>query len=244
MQGTAPSVSGAILFTNNSAIHHGVMTIVNSAFDIISSTFTNNGGVMATFADSLLDIIGSTFTNNAGVLGGVMDTFSSIFSITDSIFSDNRAKQNLMCGVRTIAAENCSFNISSSTFTNNSAICCDVMFTSNSLFNITNSAFTNNRLSVNVVDGDNIKTKSSHSCGGILTILNSLLSITSSAFINNIATTAIGGVAFMYDSSLNVASSIFVNNVAYVGGVIAMSKSSSLIAYYHQTESFCKQCCS
>ena len=79
---------------------------------------------MATFADSLFDIIGSTFTNNAGVLGGVMDTFSSIFSITGyrSIFSDNRAKQNSVCGVSTIAAENCFFNISSSTFTNNSVI--------------------------------------------------------------------------------------------------------------------------
>ena len=84
----------------------------------------------------MFDIISSTLTgNNAHVKNRVMATFSSIFNIRDSVFSDNRAKQN--CGV--IYVGNSSFSIGSNTFANNSAIHHGVMTIVNSAFDIISS---------------------------------------------------------------------------------------------------------
>ena len=70
-----------------------------SAFDIISSTFTNNhatfdGGVMRVFGKSSFNITSSTFTNYSANIGGVMRIYGeSSINIAYSTFSNNSANK-------------------------------------------------------------------------------------------------------------------------------------------------------
>ena len=219
-------------FTNNSAAIGGVMGTSDSSFIITSSTFTNNsaadsGGIMETYS--------STFTNNAANHGGIMLNFTSdssfitssnftnsvgyggvmfildsSFNITSSTFTNNSAAY--FGGVMDISDS--SFNISSSNFTNNSAVYNGgVMFTSNSSFNITSSNFTNNSATDN---------------GGVMETYNysSLkFNIASSSFTNNSA--AHGGIIFTSDSTFIITSSTFINNSAAYNGGVAWAITSS-----------------
>ena len=104
-------------FTNNSAIDYGVIDTSNSSFNIISSTFTTTVLLMVVLWSYInMYLISSAVPLLATILMLRMElymvTFSSIFNIRDSVFSDNRAKQN--CGV--ICARNSSFSIRSNTF--------------------------------------------------------------------------------------------------------------------------------
>ena len=151
-------------FTNNSAIDYGV---TDAPFDIIISTFAITVLLMVVLWSHInLCLISSAVPSLATMLMLRMELwrhyFSSIFNIRDSVFSDNRAKQN--CGV--IYAGNSSFSIGSNTFADNSAIHHGVMTIVNSAFDIISSTFTNN--------------------GGVMaTFADSLFDIIGSTFTNN-----------------------------------------------------------
>ena len=238
-------------FTSNVATFGGVMVTSESTVDIANSIFTTctaaTGGVIMAYND-LYTIRGSIFSNNYATKdGGVMAMYRSYSVINGSIFEENRA--NISCGalcltnssitvIHTNATRNsagsggvmsvngtCSFNITSSTFTNNSGVyACGVIATAEDTrgsYDITNSTFTHNN---------------AHSgFGGVLCMPAQIsFSITSSTFsYNSVQPGGFGGVIIIGqnllesnmsvtnpETSLIILNSLFKDNSAGFGGVI------------------------
>ena len=200
------------IFTENIAITGGVIyTSQTSSIDIINCAFSNNnsshGGVMVVYDESSVNIIQSTFSNNhADQNGGVIDietSYDSSLYIINSFFSNNTASYDGGV-IFTLSAS--SFNVSSSTFTENNASRGGVMFSiADASFDINNSIFTNNAVDV---------------LGGVVFASHhTSFNIRNSTFTNNTAEVA-GGVMFAFDTSLfNIRNSTFTNNrAAKVGG--------------------------
>ena len=213
-------------FSNNNSSFGGVMAIYNeSSFNIIQSTFSNNhadhnGGVIniETSYDSSLTIINCSFSNNnASLDGGVILTLSaSSFNVSSSSFTENNASRG---GVMFSFAD-ASFDINNSIFTNNAAdVLGGVVFaTHHSSFNIRNSTFTNN---------------TAGRLGGVIVASgNASFDIDNSTFTKNRAEIWGGVMVATYNSSFNVSKSTFSNNSAVYGGVMGTFKNSSFNVSY------------
>ena len=191
----------------------GALFTTSSKVSVIKTNFFCNeadiGGVMLAYK-SIISITQCTHNYNRAILGGgVMATVESLVDIDNSAFSKNVLEYYYSLG-GVIATFVGSFNITSSTFTNNSAARWGgVMYTSDGLFNIASSTFTNNSAAV----------------GGVMLTYYGSFNITSITFTNNSAATW-GGVMYTSDGSFNITSSTFTNNSATVGGVMATSDGS------------------
>ena len=197
----------------------GVLLTTFSNVSFTKTKFVHNeaeiGGVLLA-NKSVISISQCTYSNNRALYGGgVIATVESSVDIDNSIFSKNVATHEYYSHGGVMVTSGGSFNITSSTFNNNSADSGGVMVTQGGSFNITNSTFNNN----------------SADYGGVMATytLGGSFNITSSTFNNNSADS--GGVMYtsvvytsgVYTSggSFNIASSTFNNNAAYNGGVMA-----------------------
>ena len=151
------------------------------------------GGALL-ITSSSVSVNNAKFVFNEAEIGGVMLAYKSIITVIQCTYSYNRA---LHGGV--MATIDGSFNISSSTFMNNSAtLAGGVMVTSDGLFHITNSSFTNNH----AVER-----------GGVMATAYGSFTITYSIFTSNKAN--VGGVIISEHVRLfNINYSSFNNNTA------------------------------
>ena len=156
--GTAISVfDGSISISNSQFVNNhatsafsryfnfGAILLFDSYALIDSSKFIHNiasvGGVLVVVHSSSLHIARSTFSYNRASYGGVIATSDSLFSITNSTFSNNSAAE---CGGVIYSNYVSSFNTTSSIFINNgAAVDGGVMCIDGSSFDITSSTFTN-----------------------------------------------------------------------------------------------------
>ena len=189
------SVGGVLLTTSSN------VSVTNTKFD---SNEAEIGGVLLAYK-SIISISQCTYSNNRARYGGVMATVESSVDIDNSIFSKNVAATHEHSIGGVMYTSGGSFNITSSTFNNNSAAYGGVMDTSGGSFNITSSTFNNN---------------SAAEWGGVMYTLGGSFYITSSTFNNNSADNNNGGVMYTSDGSFNITSSTFNNNSAAYGGVM------------------------
>ena len=187
---------GGVLLTNLSNVSVTKTKFVHNEAEI--------GGVLLAYK-SIISISQCIYSNNTALYGGVMTTVESSVDIDTSIFSKNVAATYYSCGV--MHASGGSFNITSSTINNNSALQTygGVMLTFGGSFNITSSTFNNN----------------SATYGGVMYTFGGPFNITNSNFNNNSATMDGGVMETRSHGSLNIASSTFINNTAgWYSGVI------------------------
>ena len=140
------NISSSIFTKNTADISGAVIFTSGGTFNIISSKFTSNtavltGGVVFSLGDGVFEIICSNFTNNTAEFGGVMVTDGGSFNISNSSFTDNSA--TLRGGV--IYTVTGSYSITVSNFTNNKANeAGGVIWSDQVSLNIHDSSFSNN----------------------------------------------------------------------------------------------------
>ena len=115
------SITDSTYSGNTAERHCGVIHAFNSSFTISSSTFINNSAVQRDVVVSYTHLVPHLISPAVVLLTAKQVVVVSWTHLHDS-----------------------SFNIISSTFTNNGAANGGVMYTSGSSFNITSSPFTNN----------------------------------------------------------------------------------------------------
>ena len=140
-----------------------------------------------------------------------MIAYRNSFNIHSTTFTNNSANSAGANGGVMMIFDSL-FNVTSSTFTNSTAYDGGVMWTSDSSFNITSSTFTNN-------------TYSEAYEGGVMWISDSSFNITSSTFTNIAAYDS--GVIWTSDSSFNIISSTFTDNSADYGGGVMFTTDTS-----------------
>ena len=234
----------------NSAAYHGaVMYILQSLFNIASSSFTKNrayhhGGVIHTL-ESRFSIVASCFTENivassvcsedlqfihycAGIDGGVMYIQQLSFSLASSNFIKNSASY---CGGAIYIDKRSLLNVTASSFTNNRAFHGAVMFIKASSFDINTTNFTQNSAwRGGVFDNNCFDNEGEHNNTSDRDINRVIY------YDSNVLTIKIGnkiqckcdvhnGVITSAESSFTINSSHFANNHAVLGVINAFNSS-------------------
>ena len=222
-------------FTNNKCTlyegHGGVVFLstpemAKSLSD--NSNETYYGGVMFVINSSSFNVTNSNFIKNIAGNGGIIAASQSSFSIINCIIKDNNAY--VYGGA--IHAYNSSFGITNCTAENNNAYVGGVIYTIYSSFNITLSTFTNNSATNDRVPHAfiNNSTYTSNLTGytsGVIFADNSSSYIINSTFAMNSALDT-GVINLFAKSSFNITSCIFTNNSADSCAVLSLWASATV----------------
>jgi uncharacterized repeat protein (TIGR01451 family) len=232
------SRDGGAIYTDG-----GLTTTGDVVFQDNTAPSGDYGGAIYADTDSTVSLTGATFENNGAYYGGgIYDNSNHLMSISKSSFSSDNTGDDYGGAIATFGGTTGGLNITSSTFTANSADDGGAIYwESNTSVTVTHSTFNGNGMeyggaifddgsSSMTLDYDSFLNNTAYEGGALYLDATSttVYTLDHDQFKGNSGTDDIGGAIVWYEGSLTSSDSTYQDNNSYYGGVLYAESGGSL----------------